>query len=319
MGVETNGAPAQEKTAAESLELPIAVGGLGEEVSGGLSASQDPCDSPASLATTFHRRDDVLSLKTEQNLNDDTRDVLFPDRISAPGDNYLITASESSATNRKYNASLTPPPPSSAPLLSCGRNTSAADNHYTLPEVSSSAGAKFFRFSGDFSTLSCRNSSVLSAFASSMGNLSDAWDDVGKATELKGAKPSLSRFSPSSSNSVLAELPTRFSFESSSTTSSSSSHLSLLQKPTAPRKFYQRNHGGSFDRKDLQPSLSAFQSQCEDFESYISTQINRYGSVEKLMNRPHDDPNKSALTDLSSLSLSPINRRRDLLGPAISL
>lgn len=241
-------------------------------------------------------------------------------QVVVAGDNnvkYLSTASESSATNcRKY--AITSPPPS-APVFSAEHR--AGSRATDLP---SSTPAKHFRFSGDFTSF--RNSSVLSAFASSMGNLSDAWDDEDRQrTHISTASPKSKSPSLCSANSILPDLPTRFSFESSSTTSSSSSHLSLLQKPTSLKKIYQRQHGGSFDRKDKLTSLSTFQTHCEDFESYISTQ--RYGSVEKLMSygyaachgRPIEESTKGPSTDVSSLSLSPINRKRDLLGPSISL
>lgn len=269
-------------------------------------------DSSGGSGACLAQDDDLsfLAIKTELSILRDRDSVHhrlhFSTDVVADNNNY---ASESSATNT--NASSPPPtprpPPSSAPNPGVLDGSSAQQPH--------APPTKHFRFSGDFTLRN--NASVLSAFASSMGNLSDAWGDEGaKAKFSNAASPK----SPSSSNSILTELPTRFSFESSSTTSSSSSHLSLLlQKPTtAPRRIYQNNHGGSFDRRDLLTSLTTF--HCEDFESYIA---NRYGSVEKLMSyatqsRPHEEASKGAVTDLS-LSLSPINRRRDLLGPAISL
>lgn len=324
------------KTASSLLELNGGGGGGAVVVSGGhRTRNGDDNDDDLSF----------LAIKTELSIITSNKEDATRDRVTqqfSTGDSYLIAASdESSATNRKYNAS----PPSSAPLLgtSSSSHLTASDRRrddgcpFSTSTATAAAAAstlmaaKHFRFSGDFTF---RNTSVLSAFASSMGNLSDAYDNEDNNGAMVGGSSSKTRAgqysnpspnTPSSSNSILTELPTRFSFESSSTTSSSSSHLSLLllQKPVPPRRIYQRNHGGSFDRKELLTNLTSFQSQYEDFESYISTQINRYGSVEKLMSyatqaRPHEDTSKSVATDLSSLSLSPANRRRDPLGPSIS-
>lgn len=221
---------------------------------------------------------------------------------SASDSNNLINASETSATNKPYSPST---------------STSLFYNKYPGGLPLSSTTAKHFRFSGDFT--------AGAAFvSSSMVNLSEAWDDPTTPDLVSNQALLLQPHSPpsSSSNSILADLPTRFSFESSSTTSSShsSSHLFLPQKTnTGQRRVYQRNHHGSFDRRDL-TSLTTFQSQCENYGSFLS---NRYGSVEKLSLRHDPEPTKIAETDVSSLSLSPINRKRDLLtsvrGPSISL
>lgn len=238
---------------------------------------------------------------------------------TASESNYLINASESSATNKPYASST---------------STSLFSNKISSDLPLSSTTAKHFRFSGDF-TATFRgfaathiNTNVLAGAAfvsSSMVNLSEAWDEPTTPDLVSTQALLLQPHSPpsSSSNSILADLPTRFSFESSSTTSSShsSSHLSLPQKTnTGQRRVYQRYHHGSFDRKDL-TSLTNFQTHFENYGSFLS---NRYGSVEKLTLR-HDDPEPTKITetDVSSLSLSPINRKRDPLtsvrGPSISL
>ena len=316
MGVETNGAPpSQNPCVAESpdnfqavvmsssaMMIPTegAVGTGTNTTAGDAGTTASPTvlasldDHGSSLLPVGpHQEEDVLpiALKTElSNIRGESRDV-FLDRITSQ---FSTETPTTSATNRKYNTSSSPPPPSAPPT-------------------------KHFRFSGDFTLF--RNTSVLSAFASSMGNLSNALNGGEEARTYSSeliatSRAHIAQFSNASpkspeSSSILTELPTRFSFESSSTTSSSSSH----------RKIYQRNHGGSFDRKD---ELSNLSTQCGDFESFISTQINRYGSVEKLMGyaghpgRPREESSKGAATDLSSLSLSPINRRREVC-PSISL
>lgn len=340
MGVETNGVPPEKidaLTETRSPESPMAVaqslsteGSLVRSSSGLITvtatqsseATTIPADTAKSSSlSNLHARlaqDDLscIAIKSDTSIRDEAREparVTTPPLFSTSGDNYLINA-----TNRRY-ATSPPPPASAGARLSLSTKGSAEQRDSSFADATTSSSvAKHFRFSGDFTTY--RSSSVLSAFASSMGNLSDAWDDTSDSVVNK-PRPSVSQYcnaspkSPCSAASVLPELPTRFSFESSSTTSSSSSHLSLLQKPTAPRN--QR----SFDRKDLLP-LTTFQSQCEDFESYISTQINRYGSVEKLMSYAGpemESRSKGTAPDVSSLSLSPINRRRDDLGPSISL
>lgn len=334
MGVETNGVPPEKivaLTETQSPDNPMAAvaqslsGSLVGSISGLLSNTATEAPPPAdpegsakslSLSNLPARLTQdsllfVLANKTETSNRDEAHD---PARITTLP--LFCTSSATNSTTRKYESSTPPPPASAGARLSIKTSADYRDN-------ASSSAAKHFRFSGDFTSV--RNHNVLSAFASSMGNLSDAWEDCcgSTASESVASKPRISQYchsSPcSSANSILTELPTRFSFESSSTTSSSSSHLSLLQRPPPP---VQRNTRGSFDRKDLLP-LTAFQSQCEDFESYISTQINRYGSVEKLMgyasHGPAKESSKSVATDVSSLSLSPINRRRNDLEPTISL
>lgn len=193
-------------------------------------------------------------------------------------------------------------------------NTQFASTPTTVPASS----ARHFRFSGDF-TSNFRNGystshSLTAAFvSSSMVNLSDAWDEPTTPDLVNKLLPP-SHSPPSSSNSILAELPTRFSFESSSTTSSShsSSHHSLPQKLSiGPRRLYQRNHPSSFTQ------------HCEGFGVFTPKATTHYGSVEKLSLHQGQEPNKIPEVDVSSLSLSPINRKRELLanlmGPSISL
>lgn len=299
-----------------------------------VAATTEPSSPPLDQSSLYVKRsysnddDDDDEEKNENGSGDHEGGAEYAASVTNKGfSSFVTTASLYSESGSATNSSKLYDTPKSAGPISL--SSSYADDMATTVSSSGTGTGKHFRFSGDFSEFrnyhtgmrSMQNTQLLTPFtSSSMGNLSNArdiCDDEVTSHNLLGrisvkAMPPPQLTTPTSSNnSVLADLPTRFSFESSSTTSSShsSSHLS-----SARRKFYQRNGNGSFERKDLQSSVY-FQSQCTDY-ILPSTNVRYGGSAEKILTlerqRPDEELAKETATDISSLSLSPINRRRDL-------